>query len=208
MSRSEYEPHVSAHIALSPHKSSNPSLTRVQRCAQDLPDSRTRTTAPSCQARGCAGDNEVMPSEQTKSPTEQPAQPAAVAAYPPPYNGAHFAPLPPGAYPPPYYAYAPIADPNHDPNAPGGAPVPYFMAFAPPPPGMVYAYAPPGAPGQGMSPYQHELNHATQLAPAVQYSYPPPPPNAQLPVASPPTPRPKRKQVKMAVSQLMLTAIS
>ncbi|PSR70407.1 hypothetical protein PHLCEN_2v13712 [Hermanssonia centrifuga] len=93
-----------------------------------------------------------MSSDQAKSPPEQPAQPAAVPAYPPQYSGAHYPQLPPGAYPPPYYTYTPLADPNHDPNAPNGPPMPYLMAFPPPPPGMVYAYAPPPpVPGQGTS---------------------------------------------------------
>lgn len=102
-----------------------------------------------------------MATEQSKSPGEQPAQAAAVPAYPQPYGGPHFAPLPQGAYPPPpYYTYAPMPDPNHDPNAPNGAPVPYLMAFAPPPPpGMVYAYAPP-PPGQGMFPDATDCQHA------------------------------------------------
>ena len=177
----------------------------------------TRPAALVVGADDVVGD---MASEQAKSPTEQPAQPAPVAAYPPPYhgaaysgppyNGAHFAPLPPGTYPPPYYAYAPIPDPNHDPNAPNGAPpaVPYLMAFAPPPPpGMVYAYAPPLQQGQGMSAEQNECISALQLVPAVPYSYPPPP-QAQATPPGPPAPRPKRKQVKMAVGSVVVALCS
>lgn len=142
-----------------------------------------------------------MATEQSKSPGEQPAQAAAVPAYPQPYGGPHFAPLPQGAYPPPpYYTYAPMPDPNHDPNAPNGAPVPYLMAFAPPPPpGMVYAYAPP-PPGQGMFPDATDRQHAIELTSAVPYTYPPPPPTQAAAQVGPPAPRPKRKQVKMAVS--------
>ncbi len=147
-----------------------------------------------------------MSAEQSKSPAEQPAQPAPpVPGYPLPYNGAHYAPLPPGSYPPPYYTYAPMPDPNHDPNAPNGAaPVPYLM-FAPPPPGMVYAYAPP-PPGQGTSPGLDDAPHARSPVPAVPYSYPPPVP-VQAPQAGPSPPRPKRKQVKMAVSALCVRPI-
>ncbi|GJE85297.1 Zn(II)2Cys6 transcription factor [Phanerochaete sordida] len=122
-----------------------------------------------------------MASEASKSPTEQPAHPQppqAIAPYPPPY-GAHYAPLPPGAYPPPFYTFAPIPDPNHDPNAaPNGAPPPQPYIMIPQPgmmPGMVYAYAPP-PPGQVLP-------------------YPPYPAPPQVPTVAP---RPKRKQVKMA----------
>lgn len=94
-----------------------------------------------------------MASESSKSSTtvaqDQQVQLHPIAPYPPQFNGGHYPPLPPGAYPP-YYAYAPIpTDGSHDPNVPNGGPPggPYLMAFPPPPPGMVYAYAPP--PGQG-----------------------------------------------------------
>ncbi|EIW54818.1 uncharacterized protein TRAVEDRAFT_60256 [Trametes versicolor FP-101664 SS1] len=113
-------------------------------------------------------------SSSSASPQEG-AQPPPVPQYaqPPPYGG-HYPP-PPGPYPP-FYAY-PVPDPSHhDPNAPNGAPAqpvaPFFMAVPPPPPGMVYAYPmPPTAPGY---PYAAGL----------------PPPQ--------PTPKAKRKQVKMA----------
>jgi len=120
-----------------------------------------------------------MASEQAKSPAEQqpPAQPAQVVAYPHPYGAAHYAPMPPGAYGPPFYTFAPMPpDPNHDPNAPNGAPQPgpYLMAFPPPPHGLMYAYAPP---------------------PLLWISAMVYPPYGAPPM---PQPRPKRKQVKMA----------
>jgi hypothetical protein len=73
--------------------------------------------------------------EATKStPAPQPYPPTY-----PPFSG----PYPsPGAYAPPFYTYAPPPD-GHGEN--GGQPGhhPYMMAY-PPPPGMVYAYPPPG----------------------------------------------------------------
>ena len=138
-----------------------------------------------------------MASEGAKSPPAQPAppQPAqAIAPYLPPY-GTHYAPIPPGAYPPPFYAFAPIPDPNHDPNAPNAAPPQqYIMAIPPPPPGMVYAYAPP-PPGQG-EPMSYDGSSAP-VDPLSAFPYPPYAAPPQVPTVAP---RPKRKQVKMAVS--------
>ncbi|KAI0948153.1 hypothetical protein AcW1_009745 [Taiwanofungus camphoratus] len=116
-----------------------------------------------------------MASEHSKSSTsgnQEHLQPPPIAPYPPQQYNGHYPP--PGAYPP-YYAYAPISDANHDPNAPNGGPphTPYLMPYPPPHPGIIYAYAAP-PPGQGYPPFS-----------------PPPPP-------SQPVPRPKRKQVKMA----------
>ncbi|KAI0761311.1 hypothetical protein BD413DRAFT_248023 [Trametes elegans] len=116
-------------------------------------------------------------SSSPQIPEGPPPQPIPHYPQPPPY-GAHYPP-PPGPYPP-FYAY-PVPDPSHhDPNAPNGAPsqpvAPFFMAVPPPPPGMVYAYPmPPTAPGY---PFAAGM----------------PPPQA--------APKPKRKQVKMAVSKL------
>ena len=89
-----------------------------------------------------------MAPESSKSTEQQPPPPSGpIIAYPPPYGAAHYAALPPGPYGQPIYPFAPMpTDPNHDPNVPNGAqPGPYIMAFAPPPPGLVYAYAPPPA---------------------------------------------------------------
>lgn len=135
-----------------------------------------------------------MTTEQAKSPAEQPAQPTQVVAYPPAYGPPHYAPMPPGAYAPPFYTFAPIPDPNHDPNAPGNGPPqpPYLMAFPPPPHGVVYAYAPPHGQRKSLHVDAEYLSVAYSSS-AMMY---PPYPTQQM-VAPP---RPKRKQVKMAVS--------
>lgn len=137
------------------------------------------------------------PSKSSATVAQDPqGQPHPIAPYPPQFAGAHYPPLPPGAYPP-YYAYAPIpTDGSHDPSAPNGVPPggPYLMAFPPPPPGMVYAYAPP--PGQCRLPsLSKPLPYLTDRSAAVP-GYPPFAPGLQTPVV---LPRPKRKQVKMAV---------
>lgn len=98
-----------------------------------------------------------MASEQAKTPAEQqPAQPTApVMPYPAPYGG-HPYPVPHGAFPP-YYTYAPMPpDPTHDPNAANGAPQThqFIVPIPPPPPGLMYAYAPPG--------HQRMINYCLQ----------------------------------------------
>lgn len=102
-----------------------------------------------------------------------------------------------GAYPP-YYPYPPPptdanghpADPNVANGAPPGA---YMMAFPPPPPGMIYAY--PTSQGDELSDVELRtvlLTH-TSGYPAMPFA-----PGMPLPAA---LVRPKRKQVKMAVSR-------
>ena len=120
------------------------------------------------------------------------AAPAGVPYPPQPYNGGSFPPPPPGAYMPPVFAYPPPPDGSSHPEAPpNGAPpaAPYMMAL---PPGVVYAYPPHGQPAGVFSLIQPSLVQGLFI---VHLGFPPPSANAAPPLA-----RPKRKQVKMAVS--------
>lgn len=117
-----------------------------------------------------------LSSEHSKSPPNGPQ----VVEQPYPYPPQHFPP-PPGAYQPPPYYYAP-------PDGEHGAMHPYMMAFPPPPHGMVYAYTGMPPPGQGMS-------VAVVLARMLSLT--------RTPGYSAGSSRPKRKQVKMAVSALI-----
>ncbi|THH26868.1 hypothetical protein EUX98_g7316 [Antrodiella citrinella] len=121
---------------------------------------QTQSKSPNGQSEG----------QQPPSQAQAALAPTLAPYPPPPFNG-HYPP-PPGAYPGPFYTYAPV-DGSHDPNGQGGMPSGPFLvaAYPPPPPGMMYAFSPPGHMG-----------------------YPPFPPGMQ-PGSMP---RPKRKQVKMA----------
>lgn len=136
-----------------------------------------------------------MASEQQKTSNpggQEHLQPHPPVGYPPQQYNGHY---PPPAPYPPFYTYAPIPEGSHDPNVANGAPPPgpYLMAYPPPPPGMVYAFAPP-PPGQG-DVLRHPVLPPDTLT--LQPGYPPYTPGLPPPQNAP---RPKRKQVKMAVS--------
>ena len=133
---------------------------------------------------------------KTTASTQEHTFTAPAGPYPPqPYNnsGGSFPPPPPGAYMPPLFAYPPSDGSNH-PEPPNGAPAPpYMMAL---PPGVVYAYPPHGQPAGVFSLIQRSFMQGLFI---MDLGFPPPPANA-----APPLTRPKRKQVKMAVSSITL----
>ena len=116
-----------------------------------------------------------------------------VISYPGPFNSSAYPPPgPPGAYPP-FFPYPPPPDGAHTEGTQNGGPPGPYMMYAPPPGVMYYPHAQP----QGMLyfivlTYSHWLSHVGFGA---------------QPAASPvpaTLSRPKRKQVKMAVSTISL----
>jgi len=139
------------------------------------------------QGKGANGDHAQIPAF---SPA-QPVLPYAPTGYPPFY-----------AYPPP-----PTDPHTHSPDpsaATGAPPGPYVMAFTPP--GMLYAYPPQGS--ISLLHFPHHFaplppiiitnNLTNHSAPGAGYPTLSFPPGVQM--HAPGMVRPKRKQVKMAVS--------
>ncbi|KAF8905215.1 hypothetical protein CPB84DRAFT_1771918 [Gymnopilus junonius] len=137
--------------------------------------------------------------EQAKSAPatqEHPYPPPTLVPYPQQvYNGAPYPPPgPPGAYMPPMFAYPPPPDGSHPEGAQHGVPpAPYMIGL---PPGLVYAY-PPHPQAQGPSFLSFASYHHPNPFSHSHVAFGPPPTNSSAPPA---LTRPKRKQVKMAVS--------
>lgn len=118
-----------------------------------------------------------------------------VISYPGPFNSSAYPPPgPPGAYPP-FFPYPPPPDGSHTEGTQNGGPPGPYMMYAPPPPGVMYAY--PHTQPQGILyfiilTYSHWLSHVGFGAQPTANPVP-----ATLN-------RPKRKQVKMAVSSIYL----
>lgn len=152
----------------------------------------THSPAPICRLRKYQYRSLVLlPTTMANDQAKSPGSVAQEHPYPPgmpPYA------QPLGAYPsgyPIYYAQPP--DSSHGENTNGATPGPQFMIPFPAAPGMMYPY-PPHPPGQGA---QYFFRPPTPLT-SEKIGFP------QYPQSTPATgngQRPKRKQVKMAVSR-------
>jgi len=131
-----------------------------------------------------------MATEPPKATPTTPEHPPFAAAPPPvPYphfNSTHYVP-PPGTYPG-FYPYPAPPDAANGESGTPGAP-PGYMMFSHPPPGMMFTFTPPQNPGHLISP-----SSDIYLTSLLGFTAP------QAPATPSALTRPKRKQVKMAVS--------